>query len=160
MPVVDVLGGSAVDITMVVTLAHVYAIPLTWVNARALIESILKAAGWVMLGEAATNLSLTIFNSLTLGSGKFLTGAAARRGGGLRLGHRRPGGQVLLRTWRIVGRRSAQDRRHPNPASHRQAIRAGTPEERNPTKDSDQPPRRRVNPAAGTTAPIFIFCLS
>ena len=84
MPVLDVLGGSAVDATMVVTLAHVYAMPLTSVNARALIESILKAAGWVMLGEAATNLSLTLFNSLTLGSGKFLTalpqGAAAGYG--------------------------------------------------------------------------------
>ena len=84
LPVVDVLGGSAVDATMVVTLAHVYAMELNWVNARKLIESILKAAGWVMLGEAATHLALTIFNSLTLGSGKVLSalpqGAAAGYG--------------------------------------------------------------------------------
>jgi GTPase len=84
LPALDVLGGSAVDATMVVTLAHVYGIPLTWVNARQLIESIVKAAGWVMLGEAATHLAATIFNSLTLGSGKVLTalpqGAAAGYG--------------------------------------------------------------------------------
>jgi uncharacterized protein (DUF697 family) len=84
MPVLDVLGGSAVDATMVVTLAHVYGVPLTTNNARALIESVLKAAGWVVLGEAATNLASTLFNSLTLGSGKLLTalpqGAAAGYG--------------------------------------------------------------------------------
>ncbi len=103
---------------------HVYAIPLTWVNARALIESILKAAGWVMLGEAATNVASTIFNSLTLGSGKFLDGAAAGRRGRVWIGHRRAGRKVLLRAWRLMGRRSAQGRGHADLAGHRQAIGA------------------------------------
>ena len=84
LPVADVLGGSAVDVTMVVTLAHVYGISLTWMNARKLIESILKAAGWVMLGEMATHLAASIFKGLTLGSGTVLTalpqGAAAGYG--------------------------------------------------------------------------------
>ncbi len=84
VPVADVLGGSAVDVTMVVTLAHVYGISLTWTNARQLIESILKAAGWVMLGEMATHLAASLFKGLTFGTGTVLTalpqGAAAGYG--------------------------------------------------------------------------------
>jgi GTPase len=84
LPAADVLGGSAVDVTMVVTLAHVYGISLTWTNARQLIESIVKAAGWVMLGEMATHLAASFFKGLTLGSGTVLTalpqGAAAGYG--------------------------------------------------------------------------------
>lgn len=84
LPVADVVGGSAVDITMVVTLAHMYGMSLTWSNARKLIESILKAAGWVMLGEMATHLAASLFKGLTFGSGTVLTalpqGAAAGYG--------------------------------------------------------------------------------
>jgi small GTP-binding protein len=84
LPVVDVVGGSAVDATMVVTLAHVYGMSLTWTNARQLIESILKAAGWVMLGEMATHLAASLFKGLTFGAGTALTalpqGAAAGYG--------------------------------------------------------------------------------
>ncbi len=84
LPAADVLGGSAVDVTMVVTLARVYGISLTWANARKLIESILKAAGWVMLGEMATHLAATLFKGLTFGTSTVLTalpqGAAAGYG--------------------------------------------------------------------------------
>jgi small GTP-binding protein len=84
LPAADVLGGSAVDVTMVVTLAHVYGISLTWANARKLIESILKAAGWVMLGELATHVAASLFKGLTFGTGTVLTalpqGAAAGYG--------------------------------------------------------------------------------
>ncbi|MEX2115201.1 MAG: GTP-binding protein [Pirellulales bacterium] len=84
VPAADVLGGSAVDVTMVVTLAHIYGIPLTWMNARKLIESILKAAGWVMLFEMATHAAAGLFKGLTLGAGVALTalpqGAAAGYG--------------------------------------------------------------------------------
>jgi len=84
IPAADVLGGSAVDVTMVVTLAHVYGISLTWTNARQLIESIIKAAGWVMLGEMATHFAAALFKGLTFGSGTVLTalpqGAAAGYG--------------------------------------------------------------------------------
>jgi hypothetical protein len=69
---------------MVITLAHVYGMALTWANARRLIESILKAAGWVMLGEMATHLAASIFKGLTFGTGTVLTalpqGAAAGYG--------------------------------------------------------------------------------
>ena len=84
LPAIDVLGASAVDATMVVTLAHVYGIRLTWVNAQQLITSIAKAAGWVMIMEAATHLAANLFVGLTLGTGKVLTavpqGAAAGYG--------------------------------------------------------------------------------
>ena len=84
LPAADVLGGSAVDATMVVTLARVYGISLTWTNGRQLIESIVKAAGWVMLGEMATHFAASFFKGLTLGSGTVLTalpqGAAAGYG--------------------------------------------------------------------------------
>ncbi len=84
VPAADVLGGSAVDVTMVVTLAHVYGMSLTWMNARKLIESILKAAGWVMLFEMATHAAAGLFKGLTLGASTALTalpqGAAAGYG--------------------------------------------------------------------------------
>ncbi len=84
VPAADVLGGSAVDVTMVVTLAHIYGISLTWMNARKLIESILKAAGWVMLFEMATHAAAGLFKGLTLGASTALTalpqGAAAGYG--------------------------------------------------------------------------------
>jgi small GTP-binding protein len=72
-PVVDVIGASAVDITMVVTLAHVYGISLTKTNAQQLVLSIVKAAGWVMLSEVATNVAVSIFKGLTLGASHALT---------------------------------------------------------------------------------------
>ncbi len=147
MPVVDVLGGSAVDATMVVTLAHVYGVPLTWNNARALIESILKAAGWVMLGEAATNVCLHAVQQPDARFGKISHGLAAGGRRGLRIGHRRAGGQILFRAWRLVGRRSAQDRGHTHLAGHRQAIGAGAPEIRNPPQDQHQSARRQIRPA-------------
>ena len=122
VPALDVLGGSAVDVTMVVTLAHVYGIPLTWVNARQLIESIVKAAGWVMVMEAATHLAAEHLRRPDARHGQDPHGPAARCRRRLRLVHRRAGGQILFRAWRFVGRRSTQDRRHPHPGRHRQAV--------------------------------------
>jgi small GTP-binding protein len=80
----DVIGASAVDITMVITLARVYGIQVTTKNARELITSILKAAGWVMVSEAAVHYASSLFKGLTLGFGTVLTalpqGAAAGYG--------------------------------------------------------------------------------
>jgi GTPase len=82
--VADVLGGSAVDVTMVVTLAHIYGLELSVKHARNLIASIVKAAGWIMVGEAATHILSSSFKGLTLGYGTVLTavpqGAAAGYG--------------------------------------------------------------------------------
>jgi hypothetical protein len=82
--VLDVLGGTAVDVTMVVTLGRIYGIEITMANARDLVTSILKAAGWVMLGEAAVSYASSLFKGLTVGYGTVLTalpqGAAAGYG--------------------------------------------------------------------------------
>lgn len=84
LAVADVLGGTAVDATMVVTLAHVYGLELSTMHARRLIASIVKAAGWVMVGEMTTHLLSSSFKGLTLGYGTVLTavpqGAAAGYG--------------------------------------------------------------------------------
>jgi len=73
LAVADVLGGSAVDASMVVTLGHIYGLEMTWTHARQLVNSIAKAAGWVLLGEAVTTVSSSLFKALTLGYGTVLT---------------------------------------------------------------------------------------
>jgi small GTP-binding protein len=82
--VADLLGGSAVDISMVVTLAHIYGLDMTWAKARGLIESIGKAAGWMLAAEWATHVASAAFKVATLGWGTALTsvpqGAAAGYG--------------------------------------------------------------------------------
>ncbi len=84
LAVADVLGGTAVDLAMVVTLAHVYGLELSTMHARRLIASIAKAAGWVMLGEVTTHILSSSFKGLTFGYGTVLTavpqGAAAGYG--------------------------------------------------------------------------------
>ena len=84
LPAIDVLGGTAVDATMVVTLGRIYGISITTSNARSLVTSILKAAGWIMLSEAAVTYASSLFKALTVGYGSVLTalpqGAAAGYG--------------------------------------------------------------------------------
>lgn len=82
--VADVAGGVAVDAAMVATLAGVYGIPITTENARDLVLAILKAAGWLMLGEAVVSAGSSLFKGLTFGGSTVLTalpqGAAAGYG--------------------------------------------------------------------------------
>ncbi len=84
LPAVDVLGGTAVDAAMIVALGRVYGISITTSNARALVTSILKAAGWVMLSEALVSYASSAFKALTAGYGSLATalpqGAAAGYG--------------------------------------------------------------------------------
>ncbi len=84
VPAADVLGGTAVDATMVATLGKIYGIEITTSNARGLVASILKAAGWVMLSEAVVSYASSVFKALTAGFGSVATalpqGAAAGYG--------------------------------------------------------------------------------
>jgi small GTP-binding protein len=84
IPAVDVLGGTAVDATMVVTLGRIYGMSITTSNARDLVTSILKAAGWVMASEVVVSYASSVFKALTVGHGTVLTalpqGAAAGYG--------------------------------------------------------------------------------
>lgn len=81
VPAADVLGGIAVDATMVVTLGRIYGISVTTNNARALATSILKSAGLVTLLEVAVSWASSMFKALTAGFGTVVTavpqGAAA-----------------------------------------------------------------------------------
>ena len=93
IPVADMLGGSAVDVTMVVTLSRIYGLEISWRHARELIASILKAAGWLAGGlafEYAVHFASSTFKLLTVGYGTVLTaipqGAAAGFGSYL-VGH-------------------------------------------------------------------------
>lgn len=84
IPIADVLGGSAVDATMIVTLAHIYGLDMTWMHAQGLARSIAKAAGWMILAELATHGLAITLKTVTLGAATFLTalpqGAAAGYG--------------------------------------------------------------------------------
>jgi small GTP-binding protein len=73
LAVADVIGGTAVDAVMVVTLGKVYGIDITTQNARELSTSILKAAGWVMLSEAAVSYTSSFFKAITGGWATVLT---------------------------------------------------------------------------------------
>ena len=84
LPLVDVLGGSVVDATMVATLAKIYGLEMSWMHARKLVKSIIKAAGWVVAGELLTHALSSLFKAATVGYGTVLTavpqGAAAGYG--------------------------------------------------------------------------------
>ena len=83
-PVFDVAGGLAIDAAMVATLGGVYGIAITTAGARALVLSILKAAGWMLATEAAVSVGASLAKALTLGGSTWLTaipqGAAAGYG--------------------------------------------------------------------------------
>jgi small GTP-binding protein len=77
----DVIGGIAVDATMVVTLGRIYGISISTNNARSLATSIAKSAGLVTIFEAAISWASSAFKALTVGFGTVVTavpqGAAA-----------------------------------------------------------------------------------
>jgi small GTP-binding protein len=79
--VADVLGGIAVDATMVVTLGRIYGISVSLNNARSLASSIAKSAGLVTVFEAVVSWLSSGFKALTGGLGTVVThapqGAAA-----------------------------------------------------------------------------------
>jgi small GTP-binding protein len=81
IPIADVAGGAAVDATMVVNLASIYGLELSWTHAQRLVSSILGSAGLVTLGELFVHFTSSAFKTLTLGAGTVLTalpqGAAA-----------------------------------------------------------------------------------
>jgi uncharacterized protein (DUF697 family) len=72
---VDVLGGVAIDATMVVTLGRIYGISISMKNARALATSIAKSAGIVTVFEALVSWASSAFKALTAGFGTVVTAA-------------------------------------------------------------------------------------
>lgn len=91
--VADVLGGMAVDATMIVTLGRIYGIPITRNNAHSLAISIAKSAGLVSVFEAAVSWLSSALKAVTgglstaishvpqgaaAGYGSYIVGQAAR----------------------------------------------------------------------------------
>ena len=80
VPVLDVVGGFAVDALMIVTLSKVYGLNFSMAQARGLSKSIGAAGGVYALGEL-TNYGASLFKALTVTFGTALTiipqGAAA-----------------------------------------------------------------------------------
>jgi small GTP-binding protein len=80
LPVVDVIGGFAIDALMIVTLSKVYGLNFSMAQARGLAKSIGKAAGIFALGEL-TSWGASLIKGLTATLGTALTmipqGAAA-----------------------------------------------------------------------------------
>ena len=79
-PVLDVVGGFAIDSMMIVTLSKVYGLNFSMAQARSLAKGIGWAAGVFALGEL-TSWGASLFKGLTVGLGSALTlipqGAAA-----------------------------------------------------------------------------------
>jgi uncharacterized protein (DUF697 family)/GTPase SAR1 family protein len=79
-PVIDIIGGLAIDALMVVTLSRVYGLNFSMAQARGLAKSIVKAAGVFALGEL-TSMGASLFKGLTATLGTAITmipqGAAA-----------------------------------------------------------------------------------
>ena len=101
--VLDVLGGSAVDATMVVNLGRIYGIGITTTNARELVTSILKVRG---LGNARRSGSQLCILSLQRSHARLRHGLdrpAPRCGCRLRLLHCRASSPLLLPTWCQLG---------------------------------------------------------
>lgn len=82
--VADIVGGTIVDATMIVTLGRVYGISVSTRNARSLATSILTSAGLVTAFEALISWASSAFKTLTGGLGTVATavpqGAAAGYG--------------------------------------------------------------------------------
>ncbi|MAT69517.1 MAG: GTP-binding protein [Planctomycetaceae bacterium] len=91
--VADVLGGMAVDATMIVTLGRIYGIPISRKNAHTLAISIAKSAGLVSVFEAVVSWASSALKALTgglstaisqvpqgaaAGYGSYIVGQAAR----------------------------------------------------------------------------------
>lgn len=67
VPMADVLGGSAIDISMVLALSRVYGLEMSWMHARKLVTSIFYAAGSVLIAELATSGLASLMKGMTVG---------------------------------------------------------------------------------------------
>lgn len=81
VPAADVIGGSAVDIGMVYHLASIYGVEMNIKTARDLVNTVLSAAGLVLVSEWLVHIGAGVLKGLTFGLATVLTaipqGAAA-----------------------------------------------------------------------------------
>ena len=81
IPLVDVLGGVAVDALMIITLSKVYGLNFSMAQARNLAKAIGKGAGMVLIAEQLTSWGSSLIKGLSFGFSTALSlipqGAAA-----------------------------------------------------------------------------------
>lgn len=78
LPIVDVLGGSAIDVAMVATLGAIYGLPIRRAAAAQLVASLAGAAGLTTAGVAASwgvSWGLSLLKGISLGKSTLLTAA-------------------------------------------------------------------------------------
>jgi small GTP-binding protein len=73
VPLADVVGGAALDVMLVVSLARVFGLQMSWMHARQLVATILQAAGWTYLAATTMHYASSAFKMLTVGWGTVLT---------------------------------------------------------------------------------------
>jgi GTPase len=73
VPVVDIAGGTLIDVKMIHGLATVYGIRLTRSRVDELLKSIAISAGWVTAGEVTTHIVAGLLKATTLGMSTLLT---------------------------------------------------------------------------------------
>ena len=73
IPFADTASGFAIDVAMVVHLAKVYGLELTYTNAGELVKSILASAGLVGAGEIAFHLLCGTLKAVTFGHATVVT---------------------------------------------------------------------------------------
>ncbi|MEZ6115903.1 MAG: GTP-binding protein [Pirellulaceae bacterium] len=78
----DVLGGAAVDISMIITLAKIYGLEMSWMNAQKLARSIGMSLGSMLLVDVVLGTIFTGLKGLTLGGTTPLTALPQGAAGG------------------------------------------------------------------------------
>ncbi len=94
IPILDIIGGLAVDAAMLATLSKVYGLSFSMSQARGLAKSISAAGGVYALGELATSAGASFFKLITgtlgtaltlipqgaaVGFGSYIIGKAAKK---------------------------------------------------------------------------------
>lgn len=81
IPVLDIIGGAGVDVSMVISLAKLYGVELSAAQAKSLIVTIGQYAGGLIAVEWVTHFASSFIKTLTLGLSTLVTavpqGAAA-----------------------------------------------------------------------------------
>ena len=75
IPVADIVGGSAIDIGMVYHLASIYGVEMNIKTARDLVNTILSAAGLVLVSEWVVHVFAGVLKGVTFGMATVLTAA-------------------------------------------------------------------------------------
>ena len=82
VPVADVLGGTAIDAAMIVTLAAVYGLSMSRTHASQLAASIASAAGLMTAGVLASSALMSLLKGITFGKSTLLTAVPQGLAGG------------------------------------------------------------------------------